>query len=334
MTTASEVYDLPPGYFAEREAERSRADRPGLRDRLLDRAQLSDLPQPEPLIDDTLDRRTVALLVGPWGIGKSFLALDWAACVATGKPWQGRPVKPGRVLYVAAEGAWGLDQRLTAWEYAWRHQIPADRLNVLPVAVNLTDRRDAVPELAELARGHGLVIVDTVAKCSVGAEENSVRDMGVVVDALYQLRDATDGGTILAVHHTGKDGTTRGSTSLPGGVDTIYQLTGDSRLLRLSREKRKDGPPDDTLSLRLDTVLDSVVVVSAMGADIKPKSNELLSIFVSSFSATGASKAELRAAANMPPATFHRALNDLLEHGFLINKGSDTRPFYILGVTP
>jgi hypothetical protein len=31
----------------------------------------------------------------------------------------------------------------------------------------------------------------------------------------------------------------------------------------------------------------------------------------------------------MPPATFHRALNELLEAGQLINTGTDKRPFYI-----
>lgn len=65
-------------------------ERPSLSQRLLTRAQLADLPQPEPLIADTLDRRTVALLAGHYGTAKSFLALDWSGCVATGRMWQRR----------------------------------------------------------------------------------------------------------------------------------------------------------------------------------------------------------------------------------------------------
>ena len=50
--------------------------------------------------------------------------------------------------------------------------------------------------------------------------------------------------------------------------------------------------------------------------------------FVSHFAATGASKAKLKLAADMPHATFYRALSDLLKSGRLINVGTDRRPFY------
>jgi hypothetical protein len=53
---------------------------------ILSRAELGTLPHVEPLIENTLDRRSMALLAGYWGSGKSFLALDWACCVATGTP--------------------------------------------------------------------------------------------------------------------------------------------------------------------------------------------------------------------------------------------------------
>lgn len=93
--------------------------RPGIRGGLLSRDDLRNLPAPAPLIDNTLDRRTIALLSGYWGTGKSFIALDWACCIATGKAWQGRAARQGKALYVAAEGAYGLDRRVTAWENAW-----------------------------------------------------------------------------------------------------------------------------------------------------------------------------------------------------------------------
>src|SRR4051812_36694346 len=57
--------------------------RRGLADRAYTRNQLANLPKPEPLIENTLDRRTVALLAGYHGTCKSFVALDWAASVAT-----------------------------------------------------------------------------------------------------------------------------------------------------------------------------------------------------------------------------------------------------------
>ena len=46
---------------------------------------------------------------------KSFVALDMACCVAIGRPWHGRAVKQGRVLYCVGEGAAGFPKRLRAW---------------------------------------------------------------------------------------------------------------------------------------------------------------------------------------------------------------------------
>jgi hypothetical protein len=305
--------------------------RPSMRDRLLNRAQLGELPKPEPLIADTIDQRTVALLAGYWGTGKSFVAQAWAASVATGTPWMGRPVHAGPAFYIAAEGAHGLDPRWTAWEYGWRHTIPAERLTVLPAPVNLLDAA-AVDELCGLVAGQALVVVDTLARCMVGGDENSAKDMGMAVDSLYRLREATGDGTVVVVHHTGKDKTTtRGSSALEAGVDTVYMTEGDARLMKMTRTKRKEGPREDTLQLKLSPVLDSAVVASAHGVDMAPSAEQLMSVFMSGFEATGASKAELRAASDMAPATFHRALSALVKGGALVNTGSDQRPFYKAG---
>ena len=38
-------------------------------------------------------------------VGKTFLLLDLALHIASGRPWNGRAVDKGRVLYIAAEGA-------------------------------------------------------------------------------------------------------------------------------------------------------------------------------------------------------------------------------------
>ncbi|WP_159440834.1 AAA family ATPase [Jatrophihabitans endophyticus] len=299
-----------------------------LRDRLLTRADLTNLPTPQPLIDRTVDLRSVAVLAGHWGTAKSFTAQDWAACVATGKAWQMRPVETGSVLYVAAEGAYGLNQRFEAWEFTWHHDIHPDRLAVLPEPINLLDA-NSVTELATAAAGRRLVVIDTLARCLPGGDENSARDMGLAVDALYRIQRATGGGTVLAVHHTGKDGTTvRGSSALEAGVDTVYLTTGTPENLTLERTKRKDGPLQDRVSLTLVDALDSAVLMSAHAADTTSSEQRLMSAFMSGHSATGASKSDLRATAEMSPASFHRALNGLVSKGLLTNTGTTARPFY------
>ncbi len=301
-----------------------------LRDRLLSRSGLAKLPEPESLIADTIDRRTVVVVAGHFGSLKSFVLQAWAASVATGHTWLGREVEQGSVLYIAAEGAQGLHPRFSAWEYGWQTDIPDDALDVLPEPVNLLDA-NAVGQLCELAVGRSLVVLDTLARCLVGADENSAKDMGIAVDALYRIRNATVDGTVVVAHHTGKDRSTiRGSSALEAGVDTVYTTEGDARLMKMTRTKRKDGPREDALQACLSPVLDSGVVRVHRGVDMRPTAQELLSIFVYTFAATGAFRSALRDAADMPPASFSRALNDLVGTGALVNHGSEQRPFYKL----
>jgi hypothetical protein len=301
---------------------------------LLTRSALRELPDPSPLIDGVLDQGTVALLYGRWGTGKSFVALDWAASVATGRAWQSRPTQQRRVLYVAAEGAYGLKGRLHAWEVGWQTAIADDGLDVLPAPVNLTRGLDTV-RLAELVaeRGYGLVVLDTLARCMVGADENSARDCGEVVDTLVRLREKTPGGrgVILGVHHTGKDGRTfRGSSVFEAGADTVYSLTRDDGVIVLDREKRKDGPRADRHEVKINPVpgTASCVITLHRGVEKPPRAEALLSTFLHHFSTTGATKSELRAVSDLTEGTFYRALSDLVKCGDLVNEGTAKRPFY------
>ena len=66
------------------------------------------------LVKGWLARGAVSMLYGPSNTGKSFLALDIAHHVAKGAPWGGRRVRQGNVLYVAAEGGSGFNNRVAA----------------------------------------------------------------------------------------------------------------------------------------------------------------------------------------------------------------------------
>jgi AAA domain len=300
-----------------------------LADRTFTRSQLADLPKHEPLIENTLDRRTVAAVIGPQGTLKSFLLISWLCSVATGTPWLGRPVKRGPVVLIAAEGAYGINGRIGAWEQHHDIQVPDDGLRVIAGPVNLTKPSEVSYLCADIGE-HAIVGIDTLARSIVGADENSAKDMGVAVDSLYRLRDATGDGTVVVAHHTPKgNGTTgRGSSAFEFGIDTIYLADGNAEGVTLTRTKRKDGPQTDVLNGHLQ-----VVGLSGFFADktaeLSNAADALLSAFMSAFSATG-TKAELRhTVPDMPPATFHRSLNSLIKLGILRNAGTDKRPFYV-----
>lgn len=310
-------------------------DRPVFADCALTRSALRQMPAPRPLIANTLDHGTTALLYGKWGTGKSFIALDWAASVATGRPWQSRHTEQRRVLYIAAEGAYGLRARTDAWETGWDTPIADEWMTFLPRPVNLTRAADLVNLEAFINwGGYQLVILDTLARCMVGAEENSAKDTGIVIDAMTRLLAHTPEGrgVILGVHHAGKDGKTmRGSSAFESGVDTVYLTTKDADAITLERTKRKDGPEHDHHTLRLDPITGTGSVALSVcrteGATTS-RAVELLSQFASLFGDRGASKTEILEAVEMPRATLYRALTDVLASGDLIQDGSANRPIY------
>ena len=50
-------------------------------------------------IDGMLEDGCFGVVYGPPGAAKTYLAIDMAACVATGASWQGRKTIPGLVVY-------------------------------------------------------------------------------------------------------------------------------------------------------------------------------------------------------------------------------------------
>jgi hypothetical protein len=87
------------------------------------------------------------------------------------------------------------------------------------------------------------VVIDTLSKSMPGLEENSARDMSVVVDRLEQI-EAAICCCVLGIHHTGKnkDAGHRGSAVLKDGVDFHLAITeGPNGVRELAVEKMRDG---------------------------------------------------------------------------------------------
>lgn len=245
---------------------------------LLTRSGLASIPPAEPLIADTLNRRTLAFMAGAPGSAKSFHLLAWAAHIATGTPWQGRKVERGRVLYIVAEGAYGIHDRLTAWETHTGHSIPDEGLSIYPDALQLTDETVlSALRVHVTAEDYDLIAIDTLSRCAVGLDENSAADMSRFVEAAETLKRATTRGTVVIAHHSSKSGAgLRGSSVIEGAADTVY-LTARRRDgdFILTRDKNKSGPREDAHVFTLQPVGDSAVLV-AEGLDPSPREDSYL----------------------------------------------------------
>jgi RecA-family ATPase len=177
-----------------------------MRAALLDTDAVRALPPPDPLIADYLMRDSLVTLYGPSGGGKTFLALDWTLHTARFPWWNGHAVNGGPTIYVIAEGVSGVGIRIDAWTGHHATQLGGGHpIHWLPRAVNLTDLGE-VYAFAELAGELQpvLIVFDTLARCIAGADENSAKDMGIVVANLDRIRRTT-AACVLVVHHSGMD---------------------------------------------------------------------------------------------------------------------------------
>lgn len=304
-----------------------------LRGRLLDSAGLDTIPPPQPLISETLYRDSLAWLQGKPGNGKSFVALDWAGCIANGFPWQGSEiVHRGPVLYLIAEGGSGFKDRVRAWE-AMTGQSMADVM-FLPLAIQFLNPVD-VEAFALLAKEIGavLVVIDTQARVSVGMEENSARDMGMLVDAADRIRTASR-ACVLLVHHEGRTGENlRGSSAMEGAAQTIVRVSKDGAQIRIDCLKQKDGPEFPPLLLQIAECADSVVL-RAPGqhtARVPSKAElDILDAMREAFEDSEASTTSLQETSGVPKTSFYRALANLVKDGKVVKGGTKARPKYRL----
>lgn len=240
------------------------------------------------LVKGLFPHRGLGMLVGESQAGKSFVGVHFAVCIARGQPLFGRKVKPGGVLYIAAEGGSGVLPRIKAADEAIGAMLPNNHLvrkgqppmarapiKVMTETPNLS--RDGNPaalartlralhaEMAGTDYPLTFVVLDTLHAAMCGADEQSAADTG---HALKPLRDAVEelGLFILIVHHFGKDldRGARGSSAFRAAVDTEIELrvpgaegskakpSGLPR--RLMVTKQRDGAVGDELHCRLNTV--------------------------------------------------------------------------------
>ncbi len=205
---------------------------------------------------------TTGLLVlyGVSGSGKSFLALDVALHIAAGRSWAGRRVRQAGVVYVASEAGQGMRKRALAAiaHHGFPRSIPFGLITVAPdLGSREGDARTLVDDIrAQVPAGFapGLIILDTLARSMVGADESGSTGMGIVV-ANAELIGRELGALCLAVHHAGKDFDRglRGSSSLHAAADAIWQIAPDGSP-RVRIQKMKEDRDGDEIPFRLRRV--------------------------------------------------------------------------------
>ena len=239
---------------------------------------------PVELIKGFIETLSLVVLFAASGVGKTFLAISWLCAIVTGRDWNGRAAKQGKVFYMAGEDFNGVCRRVTAWE-SENQDIPPGALFISDHAVLLATDGQADYLIDEIRRAgvneFALIVIDTLARC-YGADENSTQDMSRFITVCDRIRLMFK-CTVLLLHHTGvsDDSRGRGNSSLPAGADTVFRMEAKRHGIELTCTKSKNSAPPPKMLFRLDTVAlgdgdtTSAVLVEDNGQHVFPDLSDL-----------------------------------------------------------
>lgn len=197
-------------------------------------AQMKDIARTKSmgLIENVVPSGSVMVLAGTPGVGKSFVALSWAAAVAHGERWFGRQVQQAPVIYVLGEGWHGFGARVEAWEMI-NGKTMSDAMhfvNGVPLGIDLTNEEQVQRFIAYATPiAPGLIVMDTFLMLAHVSSENDNAEVAVVMANINAIVAAT-GATVVLVHHMTKTtGSVRGASAFVGNADTVMTVTADAR---------------------------------------------------------------------------------------------------------
>ena len=293
--------------------------------------EVLNIPKPAPLIDGILDTDSLAIMYGPTQSGKSFIALDMLLCVAAGIPWQGKSVRQGRALYVAAEGTGDIRERVAAWRAGYK-TANIDDADFLTMPVNLFDEASVNALVSLVVRGeYVFIVIDTLARSMAGGDENSAKDAAIVIAAADALRTVA-GACIQLVHHSGYDAThARGSTAFRSASDTELSVkrTPDG-LVILKAEKQKTRADGDKWFLKLAVRESSLAVEQAHDNPAAVTANALdaLRALADNDDGTGLTPGEWRSVIEGSTSTFLRQRKQLADNHLVAHTGKGAAARY------
>lgn len=224
----------------------------------------SFLSQPSPiswLVKGWIPAQSTGMIFGEPGVGKTFVMLDIACCIATGTEWHGKRITAGTVVYLAGEGNFGLRQRIASWAKA--HDVTnLDNLLISNKAIDMDSPGAAAQILGAVhaltSAPVALVVIDTLNNHMAG-DENSAKDTRAMLNACNVVGAALS-STIMLVHHVGHSADkvrARGSSAWRAAVDAsiaVMRSKDDESVIEVSCTKMKDAAEPAIMHGKLETV--------------------------------------------------------------------------------
>ena len=301
-----------------------------------DKEQLHD-----ELIERTLQTSGIGMIFGESNSGKTFMAIHMGMCVATGMPFLGRNVRQCAVLYVAAESPSGVRMRARAWQK--QHGVRAPHFYVCPDQINLYENQFDQEAIILLVNSieiqHevkiGLIIFDTLARISAGANENS-NDMGKVMERCDAISLSVS-ATIGVIHHSGKDSLkgARGWSGMRAHIDTEIEVSQSNGICvaEITKQREIEGK-GDRFAFTLEVVQvgvnqwgnkRSTCWINATDVPTKEitltKAKKEIVDAISNSPYRSATRVEVREILQKDKDNLNKAINSMIKSGLLYEKG-------------
>ena len=204
---------------------------------------------PNELVEGLMTIGSAVVVYGDSNSGKTFWALSVAASVAMGTECYGRKTDPGLVVYLASESPASIRSRIQALKKY--HNDDLENLVVVQAPVNFYlgdgDATDVIGLVKTVEQMKGqpvrLIVGDTLARISAGANENSGEDMGPVMSRFDVVAAATR-ACIMIIHHNGKDAAkgSRGWSGIRAHIDTEIEVNEKDGVRSVTVTKQRELP--------------------------------------------------------------------------------------------
>ena len=173
------------------------------------------VPLEQEIIQGVLRRGHKLMVSGASKSGKSFMLIELALCLASGRPWMGYKCVESKILYVNLE--------ISEPSFAHRIECVSKAMDVdmhaYDTNLKIINLRGTSVELSRMAGAligtiimeeantgipYSAIILDPIYKISNG-EENSAKDVGAFCHQLDRIATATGASIIYSHHHSKGD---------------------------------------------------------------------------------------------------------------------------------
>lgn len=223
--------------------------------------QIEEGKPKETIVKGVLGESEFTVLSGLPGTGKSVIVTDMACHIAAGMDWHGHKVRPGLVIYVAAERKKLTERRMMAFrKHHGVHDVPllvvGGRLDMTKDLVDANALVALIQE-AEVATELPcvLVVIDTLTRVFGAGDQNTSKDMTRFVQSCDQVLAETK-AHVLVIHHTAWAGERmKGAIDLDGAVDATFLVKKDHGKYKLVCNGTNDGEEGDLLAFRMESIV-------------------------------------------------------------------------------